>query len=118
VVSGDTVDGDVTDNFYIDQDAAVAAVGGHPARIHSAASAAADAAKAFHTALVERATVVLSMPVNIQEEYVDFEQADIPPVPVMLAPGASPQALQVLVEALSNAERPVIIGGRGAWGAA
>ncbi|WP_205855617.1 thiamine pyrophosphate-binding protein, partial [Phytoactinopolyspora endophytica] len=79
VLTGDTVTGNVTDNFYIDQDAAVAAVGAKPARIHSAASAVTDAAHAFHTALSERATVVLSMPVDIQDELVEFDEAGIPP---------------------------------------
>ncbi len=115
VLTGDTASGDVTDNFYIDQDAAVAAVGAVPARIHSAASAVADAARAFHTAAVERATVVLSMPVDIQDEHVGFDPADVPPVPVRLPPGPSPEALDQLVEALGAAERPVIVGGRGAW---
>jgi thiamine pyrophosphate-dependent acetolactate synthase large subunit-like protein len=118
VLTGDTVAGNVTDNFYIDQDAAVAAVGARPARITSAASAVSDAARAFHTALLERATVVLSMPVDIQDEYVDFDEANVPPLPVRLRPGPAPQALDVLVEALGTAERPVIVGGRGAWGAA
>ncbi|NDL56463.1 thiamine pyrophosphate-binding protein [Phytoactinopolyspora mesophila] len=117
VLTGDTVAGNVTDNFYIDQDAAVAAMGATPVRLHSAATAVSDAARAFHTALSERATVVLSMPVDIQDELVDFDAADIPSVPVRLRPGPAPEALEKLVEALGTAERPVIIGGRGAWGA-
>lgn len=118
VLTGDTASGDVTDNFYIDQDAAVAAIGAVPMRIHSAASAVTDAARAFHTARLKRATVVLSMPVDIQDEHVDFDAADVPPVPVMLPPGPSPDAVDKLVDALGTAEKPVIVGGRGAWGAA
>ncbi|NEE00484.1 thiamine pyrophosphate-binding protein [Phytoactinopolyspora halotolerans] len=118
VLTGDTVAGNVTDNFYVDQDAMVASAGARPARIHSAASAVADAAKAFHVARSERATVVLSMPVDVQDEYVDFDAAAIPPLPVRLPPGAAPQALQRLAHALGTAERPVIVGGRGAWNAA
>ncbi|GAA4415998.1 thiamine pyrophosphate-binding protein [Georgenia halophila] len=118
VLTGDTVAGNVTDNFYIDQDAAVAAVGARPARIRSAASAVQDAAHAVHTAALDRATVVLSMPVDIQDEHVDFDEAGIPPMPVRLRPGPSPESLEKLVELLGTAERPVIVGGRGAWGAA
>ncbi len=118
VLTGDTASGDVTDNFYIDQDAAVAAIGAVPMRVHSASSAVADAAKAYHTARLDRATVVLSLPVDIQDEHTDFDAASVPPVPVKLPPGPSPQALEQLVEVLGTAERPVIVGGRGAWGAA
>jgi thiamine pyrophosphate-dependent acetolactate synthase large subunit-like protein len=117
VLTGDTADGNVTDNFYIDQDAAVAAVGAVPARIHSATSAVADAAHALHTAALERATVVLSMPVDIQDEHIGFDAADVPPIPVKLPPGPSAEALGQLVQALGTAERPLIVGGRGAWDA-
>lgn len=117
VLTGDTVDGDITDNFYVDQDAIVAGAGAVPARIHSAASAVDDAARAFHTVTSERATVVLSMPIDLQEEIVEFDPAAVPPVPVKLPAGPSPRALDQLVEALGTAQRPVIVGGRGAWGA-
>ncbi|MFW6090497.1 MAG: thiamine pyrophosphate-binding protein [Actinomycetota bacterium] len=118
VLTGDTANGGVTDNFYIDQDAAVAAIGAVPARIHSAASAVADTARAFHTASLERATVVLSMPVDIQDEHIEFDAAAVPPVPLKLPPGPSPEAVDKLAEILGAAERPVIVGGRGAWAAA
>ena len=117
VLTGDTAAGDVTSNFYIDQDAAVAAIGATPARIHSATSAVADAARAFHTALLDRRTVVLSLPVDIQDELIDFDETRIPAAPVRLAPGASPEAVDRLVSLLGAAERPVVVGGRGAWDA-
>ena len=117
VVTGDTAAGDITSNFHIDQDAAVAAVGATPARIHSAGSAVADAASAVQTALVERETVVLSLPVDLQEELVVFDDDAVPAVPDLLRPGASPESLERLVDLLVNAERPVVVGGRGAWGA-
>lgn len=115
VVTGDTADGAVTDNFYIDQDAAVAAIGARPARIHSAATAVEDAVKAFEIAVVERATVVLSMPVDVQEELIDFDPSLVRPVKQTLAPGPSPESVSQLVDALGQAQRPVIVGGRGAW---
>jgi len=117
VVTGDTAMGDITSNFYIDQDAAVAAVGATPARIRTAASAVADTEAAIRTAVHGRQTVVLSVPVDLQEELVAFDDTAIPRVPAapLLVPPA--ESLEQLVELLATAERPVIIGGRGAWGA-
>jgi len=115
VVTGDTAAGDVTSNFHIDQDAAVASVGAVPMRIHSARTAVQDATDAFTTALRHRRTVVLSMPVDIQDELVDAVTVR-PPAPVS-APGASPAAIDQLVNLLADAERPVLVGGRGARGA-
>lgn len=117
VVTGDTAEGDTTSNFYIDQDAVAASVGAVPARIHTAASAVADTAAAVHTAVHGRATVVLSLPVDLQEEIVDFDEATIPFSRVASEPVASPQSFARLVELLATADRPVIVGGRGAWGA-
>lgn len=116
VLSGDTAAGDIRSNFYIDQDAAVAAVGAIPMRIHSARTAAADAARAYRVALYERATVVLSLPVDLQDEeapgYVAPEQVTAP------APrGASQESVAAVVRMLSDSQRPVILGGRGAHGA-
>ena len=117
VVTGDTAEGDTTSNFYIDQDAAAASVGAVPARIRTAASAVADTASAVHTAVHGRATVVLSLPVDLQEEVVDFDEATIPVSRVSSEPVASPQSFARLVELLATADRPVIVGGRGAWAA-
>ena len=114
VMSGDSATGDFTSNFYIDQDAAVTATGAVATRVRSAASAVADAAAAYYTALYERRTVVLSMPIDIQDEMVNWTPNTVPAPPVRLSPGASPEALARLVDLLGAAERPVILGGRGA----
>ena len=117
VLAADTAVGDVTSNFYIDQDAAAAAVGAVPMRIHSAPTAAADAARAFHVARHERRTVVLSMPVDLQDEMVEY------PGPRAITPlqaftrEPAPSDVAQLVALLSQAERPVVLGGRGARGA-
>ncbi|GGH38348.1 thiamine pyrophosphate-binding protein [Microbacterium album] len=114
VLAADTAQGDVTSNFYIDQDAAVAAVGATPMRLHTAASAVADAARAYRVAQVERKTVVLSMPLDIQEEMVSYPAAR--PATELSRPDVtvSPQDVDALVRLLDEAERPVIVGGRGA----
>lgn len=117
VLTGDTATGDTTSNFHIDQDAAVLAIGATPARIRSAATAIGDTVDAFGLALRERRTVVLSMPVDIQDERVEWDAAAIPLVGPAVPRPADPGSVGRLVELLGAAQRPVIVGGRGAWGA-
>jgi thiamine pyrophosphate-dependent acetolactate synthase large subunit-like protein len=117
VLTGDTAAGDSTSNFHIDQDAAVLAVGATPTRIRSAATAIADTVDAFRQSLHERRTVVLSMPVDIQDELIEWDAARMPSLAPPLPAEADADAIARLVELLSGAERPVIVGGRGAWGA-
>ncbi|WP_448809242.1 thiamine pyrophosphate-binding protein [Agromyces bauzanensis] len=117
VLTGDTAAGDTTSNFHIDQDAAVLAIGATPARLRSASTAIADTADAFRLALHERRTVVLSMPVDIQDELVEWDDALVPTVGAHVPRAAAADATARLVELLAGAERPVIVGGRGAWGA-
>lgn len=117
VLTGDTAAGDTTSNFHIDQDAAVLAVGATPARIRSAATAITDTAEAFRLALHDRRTVVLSMPVDVQDELVEWDDALVPSAGARLPRAAEADSIALLVELLAGAERPVIVGGRGAWGA-
>lgn len=114
VLAADTAVGDVTSNFYIDQDTAVRGIGATPMRIHSAETALADAARAFRVAQIERATVVLSLPIDIQDleiAYPGTRPASNLRVPTPAVSGADAAELG---EMLARAERPVIIGGRGA----
>lgn len=113
VLAADTAQGDVTSNFFIDQDAAAASVGATPMRIHTAASAVADAARAYRVAQVERKTVVLSMPIDIQDERIPYPAAR--PATELSRPTVtvSPDDVRALADLLDAAERPVIIGGRG-----
>jgi thiamine pyrophosphate-dependent acetolactate synthase large subunit-like protein len=117
VLAGDTATGDTTSNFHIDQDAAVLAVGATPARIASAETAVTDTADAFRLALHERRTVVLSMPVDIQDESVEWDDAHVPLLGAPVARAADADSIARLADLLAGAERPVIVGGRGAWGA-
>lgn len=114
VITGDTAVGDVTSNFFIDQDAAVAAIGATPMRINSARTAAADAARAFNVARHNRKTVVLSMPIDVQEEQVEYPGPR--PLTAVLAPPVDVQAAEIdrLVELIGRSERPLVVGGRGA----
>ena len=103
-------------NFHIDQSALAAAVGAVPERITSAATAAADLARAYHTAAAERRTVLLNLPLDVQ--------AAPPPAPFELPAYPAPRpraadraAISALADALAAAQRPVFLAGRGARGA-
>ena len=104
-----------TSNFYIDQLAIAAAVGAIPDRILSATTARADLTRAHRTALRERRTVLLSLPLDVQVQLV--EQFSLPARPTTPRLGSSPEAVAVLADALAAAERPVFLAGRGARGA-
>lgn len=114
VLAADTAIGDVTSNFYIDQDAAVRATGATPMRIHTAETAVSDAARAFRVAQIERTTVVLSMPVDIQDREIQYPAARPVSNLRVATPVVSSADVGELVDLLARAERPVIIGGRGA----
>lgn len=117
MLAGDVARGDFGSNFYIDQDQAAEAVGAIATRVRSAETAIAEAAGAVHTAVRARRPVVLSVPVDLQDERIDWDPALVPPAPVVLPAGASPDAIARIVELIAGAQRPVVIGGRGAHGA-
>lgn len=115
VVTGDTPAYQPASNFYIDQDAAVSAFGAVAARIHRARTAISDAHAAYTTAVVDRRTVVLSMPLDLQTELVEWSDASVPVLPVKAPAVASSEAVDRIVEAIAASARPVVLAGRGAW---
>jgi len=100
-------------NFYIDQGGLAAAVGAVPGRVGSAATAAADLARAYHTAVTERRTVLLNLPLDVQATAVP-EPFVLPEYPQATLPAVDREAAAALADALATAERPVFIAGRGA----
>ena len=66
VLAADVASAAVRSNFRIDVTALAASVGAAADRLHSPATAAADAARAYRTAERERRTVVLAMPLDVQ----------------------------------------------------
>ena len=100
-------------NFHIDQPALARAVGAVPERITSPSSAAADLARAYHTATSERRTVLLNLPLDVQaaQAPVPF---DLPVSPAPAPPEPAAVAIEALADALTAARRPVFIAGRGA----
>jgi thiamine pyrophosphate-dependent acetolactate synthase large subunit-like protein len=97
-------------NFWIDQAALATAVGAVPERIHSPETALADAARACRTAVAERRTVLLSLPLDVQAAECPNLWAD----PEIAGPPPPVPEIDGLADALSAARRPVFIGGRGA----
>ena len=112
VLTGDTPSAAVNSNFRIDQDAAVAAVGAVPERVHSPRTAVADTLRAFRTAVHERRTVVLNLPLDVQAAPAE----ETPPVavPALRPARPDPVAVAELAELVRAARRPVFVAGRGA----
>jgi thiamine pyrophosphate-dependent acetolactate synthase large subunit-like protein len=110
LLAADTPAAQVRSNFKIDQASLVESVGAVAERVYGPSTAIADVTRAVRTAVVERRAVVLMLPLDVQAATV--EPAD----PVLwpeLAP-VRPSSVQALADALARAERPALIGGRGA----
>jgi thiamine pyrophosphate-dependent acetolactate synthase large subunit-like protein len=113
VLAADVGAAAVRSNFRIDQAALARAIGAVPARIHTARTAVADVADAYRTAVAERRTVLLSLPLDIQAAEqpgpVTVAEPLLPPRPV-----PPPPAIAQLADMLVAARRPVFLAGRGA----
>jgi thiamine pyrophosphate-dependent acetolactate synthase large subunit-like protein len=118
VLAGDTPAGALRSNFRIDQHDLVGAVGAAAELVSSAASAAADGARALRRAERERRPVVLMMPIDLQAApapapaLVGDGPPPAPPVPLAPAPAAA--AITQAADVLQAARHPAIIAGRGA----
>jgi thiamine pyrophosphate-dependent acetolactate synthase large subunit-like protein len=114
VLAADVSASAVQSNFRIDVAALASGVGATAARLHSPSLAIDDAVRAYLTAADERRTVVLALPLDIQAAECAWP-AGGPPQPAAAAvPEPSPRQVAALAEAISAAERPVFIAGRGA----
>ncbi|TVU59483.1 thiamine pyrophosphate-binding protein [Paenarthrobacter nitroguajacolicus] len=116
VLTADTQAAAIRSNFKIDQDALARSVGAVAERIHSPATAVADTVRAFRTAVNERRTVVLSLPLDVQSgAATDEVSAVVVPQPLKVRPDAG--AVEQLAALIAKAERPVFVAGRGGRGA-
>jgi acetolactate synthase I/II/III large subunit len=116
VLTADTQGAAVRSNFRIDQDALVRSVGAVAERIHSVESAVADTVRAFRTAVNERRTVVLSLPLDVQSGSAPDTVSAVKLQELSrLRPDAA--AVEQLVRLIQEAERPVFVAGRGGRGA-
>ena len=114
VLAGDVPSGAVKNNFYIEQAEMVRSVGAVSERLHTAHSAREDTLRAVTRALRDRQTVVLSMPLDVQNASL---ASNLPPLELPAAPGRlhpDPGAVERLTDALMQSQRPLLLGGRGA----
>jgi thiamine pyrophosphate-dependent acetolactate synthase large subunit-like protein len=105
-------------NFFVDQPALAQAVGAVSARITTAEDAPGQAADAVATAVQQRRTVLLNLPLDVQslpaaDPIAHASRARPLPLP---SPAADPADLELLSTALRTARRPVFVAGRGARG--
>jgi thiamine pyrophosphate-dependent acetolactate synthase large subunit-like protein len=112
VLAADTAGSAVRSNFRVNQDSLAAAVGAIAERTYSPASAIADVARAYQRAAVERRTVILSMPLDVQAA--ECPDPTVRPLPSVHRPSPAPSAVGEFTDLLTSARRPVFIAGRGA----
>ena len=114
LLAGDTATTALYQNLDVDQDAVVASVGAGVERLRNANTATEDVSRAVRRARVERRPIVLSLPIDVQEQdcqttehptFVEYEDA---------APRPSEEAILRVVDKLESSSRPAIIAGRGA----
>jgi acetolactate synthase I/II/III large subunit len=114
VLAAETGAAAVRSNFRIDQSGLAAAVGAVPERVHSAGSARADVVRAVRRAIVERRTVVLNLPLDVQAQEFPGDLDDLTPVRPLPAPRPATDAAAALGSLIAAAQRPVFLAGRGA----
>jgi thiamine pyrophosphate-dependent acetolactate synthase large subunit-like protein len=117
VLTGDTPRADVLSNFRIDQDALVRSVGAVSERVHGPRTAVADTVRAYRTALHQRRTVVLNLPLDVQAMDAPHP-GDLRPIEPASVVRPHADAVARLAELLDGAAQPVFIAGRGARSAA
>ncbi|MFG1623329.1 thiamine pyrophosphate-binding protein [Kribbella sp. NPDC049227] len=104
-------------NFYVDQEALARSVGAVPVRVTSAETAVAEALEAVATAVRERRTVLLNVPLPVQAlEIPAAAPAAVSPPPSRDAVVPDAAEVDALTDLLRRAERPVFVAGRGSRG--
>ena len=116
VLAADTGAAAVRSNFRIDQNALVTAVGAVAERVHSAESALADTVRAYRTAVEQRRTVVLNLPLDVQALPAPdpYPLPGLPAVPALAPVRPAAESVRALAAELAAARRPVFVAGRGA----
>jgi thiamine pyrophosphate-dependent acetolactate synthase large subunit-like protein len=114
VLAGDVPTGNVRSNFYIEQAELVRSVGAVSERIHTASSAREDTLRAASRAMRDRQTVVLSLPLDVQDSAAPSNNPalGLPPAANRMHPG--PAAVREIVDVILQSKRPLVLGGRGA----
>jgi thiamine pyrophosphate-dependent acetolactate synthase large subunit-like protein len=114
VLAGDVPTGNVKSNFYMEQAELVRSVGAISERAYTPQSARGDLLRAVTRALHDRQTVVLSLPLDVQDAKLNGPNApiELAPMPGRLQP--NPEDVRRLAGAAARAKRPLILAGRGA----
>lgn len=113
VLAAEAAPSAVYSNFAMDQDAFASSVYAVSERVHSAESAVADTVRAYRTAVNDRRTVVLNLPLNIQA-LAAVEPKETPVVVPSEPIRPSHAAVEAMAVMLQSAKRPVFVAGRGA----
>lgn len=100
-------------NQRIDQDALARAAGAAAERVTRGEAAVRDTLRAWRRAISERRPVVLSFPIDVQEEHCERPAEDLA---VSQPPPAGPtqDAIATVADLAESARRPLVLGGRGA----
>jgi thiamine pyrophosphate-dependent acetolactate synthase large subunit-like protein len=115
LVAADTPAGAVRSNFYVDQDRLAEAVGAVPVRVNRPSSAFEDTERAIRVARAERRAVLLNVPLDVANQETDWDEWTAPmPFGYVEPPAPSPRALDEIATMIAEAQRPVIVAGRGA----
>ncbi len=135
VLAADVAASAVRSNFRIDVAGLAKAVGAVPARLHSPDFAVDDTVRAYQTAVEDRRTVILALPLDVQagdcpppaaERLAAARVAQVRvaragrgasgpgPRAALLRQAEGPGSAARLAEAIGAAQRPVFIAGRGA----
>ncbi|KUM73356.1 thiamine pyrophosphate-binding protein [Streptomyces curacoi] len=104
-------------NFYVDQEALARAVGAVTARVTSGEDAVEQVCGAVRRAVHERRTVLLNLPLPVQESEVpDGALAHAAPAPPRVPVAPADADVAELARLLGQARRPVFVAGRGSRG--
>src|SRR4051812_10016999 len=114
LLTADTPAGTLWSNFQVDQTGIALGCGAIVERVRSPATAAEDAARALRRSLVERLPVVLNVPVDLPGAPVPEEHAEAPRSPMPAPPAPDPATVEAAAELIADAERVLILAGRGA----
>ena len=114
VLAGDTPAAALRSNFRIEQAAMVEAVGATADRVFGADTVAQDVRRALRRAVVERRTVVLMLPLDVQGEPCAWTDGSVVRAGEVPGPAPAPASVAALVDLLRSSKRSVLLAGRGA----
>ncbi len=114
LLAGDTATTALYQNLDVDQDAVVSSIGAGIERIRGASTAVEDTVRAVRRAKTERRPVVVSLPIDVQEQECEVEDPPTFVEALISASRPSVEAVSKVADLLESSNRPVIVAGRGA----